>query len=72
LEYLVRGAELGSPDASNALANAYIIDDGVAKDEKKATHYYELAAMQGHSCARHTLALMNTMLASSILLSNIG
>ena len=29
---------------------------GVERDEKKAQHYYELAAMEGDACSRHKLA----------------
>jgi TPR repeat protein len=37
------------------LANSYIIGRGVVIDKKKATHYWELAAMNGSVGARHNL-----------------
>jgi TPR repeat protein len=55
LEYFIRGSELGSADASVVVADAYDIGDGVTKDEKKARHYYELAAMKGDNLSRYNL-----------------
>jgi TPR repeat protein len=55
LEYYFHAAELGSADASNAIANAYYEGDGIEKDEKKAIHYYEQAAIQGHNESRYNL-----------------
>jgi TPR repeat protein len=37
------------------LGNSYNIGEGVERDEKKAKHYLELAAMEGDSYARHNL-----------------
>ena len=37
------------------LGQAYYNGDGVERDEKKARHYHELAAMEGDSYARHNL-----------------
>jgi TPR repeat protein len=36
---------------------AYYNGNGVERDEKKATHYYELAAMEGIVVARHNLGV---------------
>jgi TPR repeat protein len=54
LEYYIRGAELGSAMALSVVARAYYVgcDDAIAKDEKKARHYYELAAMKGNNQSR--------------------
>jgi hypothetical protein len=48
LEYFLRGAELGSVRAASFVARAFDIGDCVAKDSKKARHYYELAALKGN------------------------
>ena len=37
------------------LGNSYNFGRGVEVDEKKAKHYYELAAMNGDVAARHNL-----------------
>ena len=37
---------------------AYSHGEGVEVDMKKATHYYELAAMKGNAMARHNVALI--------------
>ncbi|KAL3802752.1 hypothetical protein ACHAWO_010100 [Cyclotella atomus] len=47
LQLLIRGGELGAANSYSLLANAYMIGDGVEKDEKKARHYHELAAIGG-------------------------
>ena len=41
----------------NNIGNAYFIGDGVERDEKKAHHYFELAAMEGCLAARHNLGV---------------
>jgi hypothetical protein len=45
----------GTPTAYSNIAIAYDTGIGVELDEKKARHYYELAAMGGHAGARHNL-----------------
>ena len=39
----------------NNIGSAYGLGNGVERDEKMARHYYELAAMEGGSTARHNL-----------------
>ena len=57
LELWHRAAELGHYGAYNNLGNSYIDGIGVERDEKKARHYYELAAMSGNVYARHNLGI---------------
>ena len=42
-------------DGYNNVGHAYDNGDGVERDEKMAEHYYELAATEGDSYARHNL-----------------
>jgi len=58
LELWHRAAELGNADAYCLIGNAYKFGEGVEADEKKAKHYYELAAMAGNVQARHNLGGM--------------
>ena len=51
MEFWQQAAELGHTIAYFGVA--YKTGDGVARDEKKATHYFELAAIGG---GRHNLA----------------
>ena len=39
------------------VGNAYVFGRGVERDEKKAIHYWELAAMGGDEYARHNLGI---------------
>jgi len=55
LELWRRAGKLGSAPANYRIGMAHDIGDGVEVDEKKANHYYELAAMAGHLKARHNL-----------------
>ena len=55
LEFWHRAAELGYKAAYNNIGVAYSNGVGVERDEKKAKHYYELAAMGGSEFARHNL-----------------
>ena len=48
-------AELGHPAAFCSSGNSYYNGRGVERDEKKANHYYELAAMRGQIDSRHNL-----------------
>ena len=41
----------------NTLGHAYYNGDGVERDEKMASHYFELAAMEGDVWARHNLGV---------------
>ena len=55
-EYWTEAAELGYVEAHFSLGTLYYCGDGVEKDEKKATHHYEQAAIGGHTQARAYLA----------------
>jgi len=55
LELFRRAGELGYPKSYYNIGYAYDNGEGVEVDEKKANHYYELAAMQGDSRARYNL-----------------
>ena len=54
-ELLLKAGELGCAAAYHNLGNSYYAGRGVEIDEKKAMHYYELAAMNGNLKARHNL-----------------
>ena len=41
----------------NNIGNAYGLGEGVERDKKMASHYYELAAMEGNVVARHNLGV---------------
>jgi len=56
LKLFHRAGELGYADAFCNIGYAYDHCEGVEKDEKKANHYYELAAMKGNADARYNLA----------------
>ena len=55
LELWHQAAELGNTASYFNIGNSYLGGNGVERDEKKAVHYYELAAMGGHVVARHNL-----------------
>ena len=55
LEFYHRAGELGNAVAYYNIGRAYGTGDGVKMDAKKATHYYELAAMGGCAHARYNL-----------------
>jgi len=57
LELFHRSGKLGHTTAYNNIGYAYDSGEGVLKDDKKANHYYELAAMQGNEGARHNLGI---------------
>ena len=57
LELWHQAAELGNASAYRSIGFAYNNGRGVGVDKKKAKHYYELAAMQGETQARHNLGL---------------
>ena len=50
-----QAGELGSADAYCNIGIGYYRGRGVERDEKKAEHYYELAAIGGFAVARHNL-----------------
>ena len=55
VELWSEAAELGSVDACYSLGQAYRRGDGVQIDVSQCIHFYEKAAMLGHSMARHDL-----------------
>ena len=54
-ELYLKAGELGCAQAYHNLAISYYLGNGVTMDKKKATHYWELAAMNGDVDARHNL-----------------
>ena len=57
-ELYLKAGELGCADAYYNLAASYYEGWGVEIDMKKANHYFELAAMNGHALARHNLGCL--------------
>ena len=57
-ELYLRAGELGCAEAYFNLGNSYNFGRGVEVDEKKAKHYYELAAMNGDVAARYNLGCL--------------
>jgi len=57
LELWHQAAKLGCALAYFHIGNAYNNGNGVVRDKKKATYYYELAAMRGDVGARHNLGV---------------
>ena len=57
LEFWHRAAELGNAKSYVNVGCVYYEGDGVERDKKKATHYYELAAMGGVVEARYNLGV---------------
>jgi len=55
LELWHRAAELGCAEAYNGIGSVYNYGRGVEIDIKKASHYWELAAIRGNVLARHNL-----------------
>ena len=55
LELLHRAGELGYAKALCSIGSMYYHGEGVQFDKKKASYYYELAAMKGSVFARHNL-----------------
>ena len=58
LELWHRAAKLGHTVSYFSIGNAYYFGRGVERDEKKANHYWELAAMGGDIVARHNLGVL--------------
>jgi len=57
-ELLHRAAELGYATAYFNIGCAHDYGEGVEVDKKKATYYYELAAMRGNAPARNNLGVI--------------
>ena len=57
LELWHRAGDLGSAEAFFDIGDAYTNGNGVERDEKKAKHFYEQAAMGGHVVARFYLGV---------------
>ena len=55
LELYHRAGGVGNARAYFNIGNAYYNGEGVERDNKKADHYFEIAAMRGHVSARHKL-----------------
>ena len=58
-ELYLRAGELGCAEAYFKLGIAYQYGSGVQMDMKKAKYFYELAAMNGDTKARHNLGCMD-------------
>jgi len=56
-EYYTKAAQLGDVDSHNRLASLYDLGKGVEKDEGKAIHHLEEAAIGGHPKARYNLGI---------------
>jgi len=61
LELWHRAGDLGHACSYYNVGVAYLKGDGVKRDEKKAKHYYELAAMGGDAKARNGLGLLEML-----------
>ena len=55
LELWHQSAELGNAESYSMIGNAYMSGNGVERNEKKAIHYWELAAMGGDENGRNNL-----------------
>ena len=58
-EYFTKAAELGFAEAHKSLGVMYRDGEGVEKDEEKAVHYYEKAAIGGHFKSRNNLGAID-------------
>ena len=58
LELWHQAAKLGNMESYYNIGVAYYDGEGVERDEKKANHYFELAAMGGVVAARHNLGVL--------------
>eukprot|EP00986_Skeletonema_menzelii_P018331 scaffold26626_cov178-Skeletonema_menzelii.AAC.9 len=59
LELLARAANMGDIVAHSELADIYFLGEGVERDEKKAVHHNEEAAIGGHPAARFNLGTLD-------------
>ena len=57
IELYHRAGELGDLESFLNIGYAYKYGNGVEVDKKKATHYWEIAAMGGDVSARHNLGI---------------
>jgi hypothetical protein len=57
-ELFLKAGELGCASGYYNLGNAYTLGRGVEMNKKKAKHYWELAAMNGHIKARNNLGVI--------------
>ena len=58
LELFHRAEELGNAKSYYNLGKAYYHGEGAERDEEKAKHYWELAAIRGDNCSRHNLGIL--------------
>ena len=58
LEFWHRAGKLGSAESYHNIAIAYYYGRGAAKDEEKAKHYFELAAIRGNVPSRYNLGIL--------------
>ena len=61
LKLWYRAGELGNAESYCCIGNSYRNGHGVDRDVKKATHYYELAAMEGNVNARSNLGSIEVL-----------
>ena len=57
VDFFTKAAALGNMDAHHQLSTMYHEGKGVEKDEKRALHHAERAAIGGHPEARHNLGI---------------
>ena len=57
-ELFLRAAKLGSDESYKNIGNAYYLGRGVERDDEKAQHYWELAAIGGNLLARYNLGVL--------------
>ena len=62
LELWHRAAKLGHAESYYSIGGAYYNGDGVERDEEKANHYFELAAIGGDANARFYLGTLKCRL----------
>ena len=58
MELWLRAGELGHASSYDVIGDIYDSGEGVERDEKKAKHYWELAAMGGGVYARQKLGIV--------------
>ena len=56
-----RAAQHGYTTSYYNIGNAYLFGRGVEKNEKKAVHYWELAAIGGYTNAMHNLGALSKL-----------
>jgi len=66
LELWHRSAELGCARSYNSIAITHELGEGVKRDKKKGTFYFEKAAMAGHGIARYNLGVREEINAGNI------